>query len=126
MPKYHIEFEGVGEVKRKLGAGSAKKLRSRVGLIIEEGTRNMAEQAYQNAPKDTTALAQSILASVTKERPLQWFFGSTMPYAQRQEYEHDGNKHDPTPRRYYFRKAINQEKPVVRARLKDTVKDHFS
>lgn len=116
--KYKVEFSGIDGVQRKLGRRSAKELKRRVGLSIEQGTRDMAEQAYQNAPKDTTALAQSILASVEKEAPLTWYFGSIMPYAQRQEYEHK-------TKNAYFRRAIWQEMPVIHGRIASQVRDQF-
>lgn len=118
MPRYEVEFKGVGKVKRKLGRRGANQLRKRVGLAIEQGVDDMAEQAYQNAPKDTTALAQSILASVSKEAPLTWYFGSHMPYAQRQEYEHKTKK-------AYFRRAIWQEMPFIQERLEYIVESQF-
>lgn len=118
MARYKVTFKGVDKVQRKIGRKSANQLRRRVGIAIEEGTRDMAEQAYQNAPKDTTALAQSILASIEKEAPLTWYFGSTMPYAQRQEYEHK-------TKNAYFRRAIWQEAPVIGGRIKFMVRDQF-
>lgn len=119
MPRYRIEFSGdIRKVKREYGSRGARELKRRVGLVIEEGTRDMAEQAYQYAPKDTTALAQSIIASVEREAPLTWYFGSTMPYAQRQEYEHKTKS-------AYFRRAIWKETPFVYDRLTTVVKDQF-
>jgi hypothetical protein len=118
MPRYKIEFDGVGNVKRKLGKGAANRLRKRIGHAIKEGTYDMAEQAYENAPKDTTALANSIMGSVEREAPLTWYFGSTLPYAQRQEYEHKTKK-------AYFRRAIWQETPLIYDNISHMVKDHF-
>lgn len=119
MARYRIEFDsGIKNVKREYGRRGARKLKKRVGLAVEEGIRDMAEQAYQNAPVDTTALKHSILASVQKEAPLSWYFGSTLPYAQRQEYEHK-------TKRFYFRRAIRKEQPILRDRLGDIVKDQF-
>lgn len=69
--------------------------------VAEEYTDYMAEQASDNAPVDTGALANSILASVEKEAPMTYLFGSHLPYAQRQEYEHRTKK-------AYFRRAIWQ------------------
>lgn len=118
MPRYRIDFKGVDGVKRKLGKNAANKLRKRVGHAIKEGTYDMAEEAYENAPKDTTALANSIIGSVQQEAPLTWYFGSPLPYAQRQEYEHKTKK-------AYFRRAIWQETPLIYDNISHMVKDHF-
>jgi hypothetical protein len=118
MPRYRIDFDGVDLVKRKYGRSGARKLRKRVGLAIEEGVRGMAENSYQRSPKDTTALANSILASVQKEAPLTWYYGSTMPYAQRQEYEHK-------TKRGYFRFAIWEEAPIIKGRIEWIIGDTF-
>lgn len=118
MPRYKIDFKGVDDVKRQIGVGAARKMKRRVGLALEEGVRDMAENSYQRAPKDTTALANSILASVRKEAPLTWYYGSTMPYAQRQEYEHKTKKG-------YFRFAIREEAPILKARLAFIVRDQL-
>jgi hypothetical protein len=119
MPRYRIDFDGVDLVKAKYGKRGARKLERRIGLAIKEGVGDMAEQAYQNSPKDTTALANSILASVQREAPLTWYFGSTMPYAQRQEYEHKTKK-------AYFRRAIWQEAPIIKGRIEWMIGDTFS
>lgn len=116
--RYRYEFEGIDELRRRAGRKSANRLRKRVGNVIEEGVRDMAEDSYQMAPKDTTALAQSILTSVEKEAPLTWYYGSTMPYAQRQEYEHK-------TKRGYFRRSIAKNQILILSRLNDIVGDNF-
>ncbi|PAE24076.1 hypothetical protein [Bacillus sp. 7894-2] len=119
MVKYRIEFDdGIKNVKRNVGRRGAKKLRKRLELALEEGTHAMADRAADYSPKDTTALMHSILASVEREAPLTYYFGSTMPYAQRQEYEHK-------TKRYYFRRAIRKEQPHLWGRFEDIVKDQF-
>jgi hypothetical protein len=118
MARYRIDFDGIDKVTRKIGRKGANKLERRVGLAIKEGVEDMAENSYQRAPKDTTALANSILASVKKEAPLTWVYGSHMPYAQRQEYEHKS--------RYgYFRFAVWEEMPLIGDRIEVMVRDTF-
>ncbi len=118
MPRYRVDFKGVDDVRRQLGRGAARKMKRRIGNALEEGVRDMAENSYQRSPKETTALANSILASVQKEAPLTWYYGSTMPYAQRQEYEHKTKKG-------YFRLAILEEAPILHARLSFIVRDQL-
>lgn len=118
MPRYRFKFEGADDVKRHAGRRSARKLKKRIRTALEEGIHDMAEDSYEMAPRDTTALAQSIKASVTQENQMKWYYGSIMPYAQRQEYEHKS-------RRGYFRKSIAKNKVLIRDRMKYMVKDTF-
>lgn len=118
MPRYKIDVKGAAELKYKLGRQGADRLRSRVGTALEEGIRDMAEDSYEMAPKDTTALAQSILASVQKEAPLTWYYGSVAPYAQRQEYEHK-------TKRGYFRRSVNKNKIFIQDRIAYIVESQF-
>lgn len=115
MPRYKIEFDGVGNVRRSLGRGAARRIRKQAGVRVEQGVDNMAHRSFDYAPKDTTALAHSIMASVHKEAPLTWVYGSTMPYAQRQEYEHKTKK-------AYFRRAIWFEMPLLKESLEAMIK----
>lgn len=118
MPRYKIDFDGIDDLKRKAGRRGADRIRRRVGLALEEGIRDMADDSYDMAPKDTTALAQSILASVQKEAPLTWYYGSVAPYAQRQEYEHKSKKG-------YFRRSVNKNKGLIHSRIVDIINDQF-
>lgn len=80
-----------------------------LGDVVEEYTDYMAAQASDNAPIDTGALKADILSSVEREAPLSRIFGSDLPYAQRQEYEHK-------TKNAYFRRAIWQyEQPFYQA-----------
>lgn len=118
MVKYRVRAKGLNEVNSHFGSRAANKLRSRVGLALEEGIRDMAEDSFEMAPKDTTALAHSIMASVQKEAPLTWYYGSNMPYAQRQEYEHKSKK-------AYFRRSVNKNKILLKDRIDYIVKSQF-
>ena len=118
MPRYTTRVKGLDDVQRKLGRKNAGKMKGRIGRALEEGIEDMAEDSYEMAPKDTTALANSIKASIMQEAPLTWYYGSVMPYAQRQEYEHKSKKG-------YFRRSVNKNKGMVYERIVDITKDHL-
>lgn len=119
MPRIKIEVDGIGSVRKELGVAKAATLRRRIGTDIEQGTDEMAEQAHDNAPVDTGALKNSILASVQKEAPLTWVFGSHLPYAQWQEYNHATHG-------FYFRRAIHAEMRPLQEKLEHTVRRTLS
>lgn len=115
MPKWVFEYDGVDEVQDKLGKIAAKKLRKAIHVDINEGVSAMAERSYDYAPVETGALRSSILASVQKEGDMEYIYGSHLPYAQRQEYEHKTKK-------AYFRRSIREETPQLGSKIKSTIK----
>lgn len=110
------EFDNVYDA---LNIRNAKKMYRVVDDQLEEGIEAMAEGSYNMAPVDTTALRGSILASVTKLSRHHYLYGSTMPYAQRQEYEHKTKK-------YYFRRSVLKEAPEIQQDIRSTVKRYFN
>lgn len=115
MAKFKFDIQGVDEVQRALGRQAASALKRQVADDISEGVDAMAEGAYDNAPVETGALRSSILASVKREGLMEYIFGSHLPYAQRQEYEHKTKK-------AYFRRAIWAETPQLESKLAITIK----
>lgn len=83
-----IDVSGIEHVKAKLGSGAADDLERAIDLDIGVETRNMANDAADRAPIETGALKASIRYSVRREGKMQYYFGSWLPYALRQEYEH--------------------------------------
>ncbi len=92
----------------------SKELRRAIEGDIREGVDEMAEGSHKLAPVETGALKASILASVDKRGWAEYVYGSHLPYAQRQNYEHE-------TRGYYFHRAIWAETPELYAKLKITV-----
>lgn len=113
--KVRVDFRGIDEVEDALGHNARRRLNRHLANDIEEGTRDTAEQASDNAPVDTGALRASIVASVRREGKMNFIFGSHLPYAQLQEYEH-------VPYGAYFRKAIWQETPKIGDKIGFTVR----
>jgi hypothetical protein len=52
----------------------------------------MANESAEMAPRLTGKLKNSITASVEQESEGVWTYGSDLPYATRQEYEHRSKK----------------------------------
>lgn len=118
MAKYKIDFHGVDDVLDTLGSNNARIVKRIVDDDLEEGIDRMAERSYEYAPVDTSALKHSILASVTKLSRHHYMYGSHLPYAQRQEYEHKTKKG-------FFRRSVLHESPEIHAKIASTVKRHF-
>lgn len=113
-----IDVDGIEALREQLGNRAAKRIRKSVSSDIEQGVDQMAEDSYQKAPVETGALRNSIKASVKREGWAEYIYGSHLPYAQRQEYEH-------RPKAGYFRKAIWAETPELEAKLLITLKRHL-
>lgn len=93
-----IEVSGINEVRRKLGTKAAEGLGDALDLDVGVETRKMANNAADGAPIETGALKASIRYSTRRDGKMKWHFGSWLPYALRQEYEH-------VPKAGYFRRA---------------------
>ncbi len=117
-----IEVRGIKRVHKKLGMPAVKKLRDEIEDDIENGVRSMAKDSSKFAPIDTGALKISIIESVDKQGWAEYIYGSHLPYAQRQEYEHNGNVYDPTPRRAFFRKSIAKHTPLIEKKIINTIR----
>lgn len=121
MARFKAEFKGIRQVQKRLGLRGAARLRDDIDKDMRKGIDDMADTSFKLAPVETGALKISIKESKTKEGWAEYIYGSRLPYAQRQEYEHDGNKYDPTPKRGYFRKSVAMNTPKIEARLRATI-----
>lgn len=88
MLRFETKIVGIDKVRNKLGMRAAENLSDALDLDIAQETRKMAIQAAKNAPVETGALRSSILSSVRRDGTMTYYFGSYLPYALRQEYEH--------------------------------------
>ncbi len=114
-PKVKIKTSGVDEVMRQLGRKGARELAGELEGVVEDHTLEMANEAADNAPYKSGALANSIVQSVEKEAPLTWRFGSDRAYATRQEYEHETKKG-------FFRKALWRGRQPFRDAINEAIK----
>jgi len=106
--KIRIQASGFDEVIRALGSAAANRLEAAVEIDVAAGVRKMTLAAFKNAPVETGALRSSILKSITREGSMEYIFGSYMPYAQRQEYEHR------TKNRYLHRAVWSEQGGIER------------
>lgn len=106
---------GINKVRQRLGSAAAERLEEALETDVGVETRKMATNAAKAAPVETGALKISILSSTRRAGKLTWYFGSWLPYALRQEYEHKTKHH-------YFRNAyFGGMKPAERE-FKKTIK----
>lgn len=102
---------GVKEVLKRFenfyDAGTEKA----VGDTVETYARKMAADAAGNAPILDGFLKGSLASSPEAESITVWTFGSDLPYARRQEYEHATKK-------AFVRRSIWTNRAAYRAALK--------
>lgn len=117
MAKFEVKVKvtGINKVRMKLGNRAASDLADSMDILMGVLVRNTAGDAAENAPVDTGALQASIRHSTKRTREAEYIFGSYMPYAQRQEYEHK-------TKYAYFRKAMWKNTPIIEYELTQLVK----
>jgi hypothetical protein len=86
---FNVNVSGLNDVLRMLDDGPVK---TDLDRITEAYTRKMANETAQAAPVDTGKLKNSFPPSVRKEGDVSWSYGSDVPYAKKQEYEHRTKK----------------------------------
>lgn len=94
------------------------KLEAKIQTTMHVGVQRMAIDAYKFAPVETGALRASILRSVQHDRDIDYIFGSYMPYAQRQEYEHK-------TRKMYLHRAVWTNIVPLKKDLAKTIRRHL-
>jgi len=85
-----------------------------VGNTVETFTRKMANESSGNAPIKDGYLKGSLASSPEKLGPTEWSFGSDLPYALRQEYEHRTHKG-------FVRKAVWNNREAYRKAIKSRI-----
>lgn len=83
--RVNCQITGLNNTLRQLAPGPVKK---DISAVTEKYAHKMASESAQKAPVLTSALANSITASVRQEGDHTWTWGSHLEYATRQEYEH--------------------------------------
>ena len=105
-----LEIIGLDAVMSKFEKMGGSQTISDVDRVTETYARKMASEAALNAPVKTGALKNSLASSPRPApEPHTWQWGSNLPYATRQEFEHRSRK-------AFVRKAIwNNEKAYKQA-----------
>jgi hypothetical protein len=86
---FNVNVSGLNDVLRMLDDGPVK---TDLDRITEAYTRKMANETAMAAPVDTGKLKNSFPPSVRKDADVSWSYGSDVPYAKKQEYEHRTKK----------------------------------
>lgn len=92
--EFNVRVEGVADVLKMFDSVSADEAIRDIEKITETNARKMARDAADMAPIKTGRLKNSLAASPRKaeDEELTWIWGSDVPYATRQEYEHKSKK----------------------------------
>lgn len=109
---FSISVSGIQDAVKKLDAG---KVESEMDRLTETYARKMANTAEMKAPRKDGFLKASIGSSPKRESKGVWSWGSDLPYALRQEYEH-------ATQRGFVRSTIWQYRVEYRAAVKTLLK----
>lgn len=112
----NVKVQGVEKIMKDFSEkGIQAKIRA--DKVTETYTRQMANQAGDNAPVDSGDLRADVISSPRRLSDGVWEFGGTLPYARRQEYEHASNKG-------FIRKAVwDNRNPYREAIRREVTKD---
>lgn len=110
-----IRVTGLDEVLESLGERGGKRLAEEIDGIVEQVVFEMINDARTMTPRDTGKLANSIDMVDQDTKPMERTFGSDVPYATRQEYEHATQKG-------FMRKAVWNNRTYLRDEINDAIK----
>lgn len=82
---FRISVHGVDALIKQLDPNLVDR---EIDKLAETYARKMANSAALKAPRRDGYLKNSIVASVKRETRGVWSWGSDLPYARRQEFEH--------------------------------------
>ena len=87
--EFKINVSGIEATMKKL---DPRKVDREMNNLTETYARKMANSAALKAPRKDGWLKSSLVASPKRVRVGVWSWGSDLPYALRQEYEHKTKK----------------------------------
>ncbi len=91
--KLNVKVSGIDKVLRKLDRQLGDSAIADVDRITEAYVRKMANESAEMAPVKDGLLKNSIASSPQQSDEVHvWEYGSNLPYATKQEYEHPTNK----------------------------------
>lgn len=108
--RINVKVSGLDAVMKDFSAKGVMA-QYKADKVTETYTRKMANESAEMAPVDSGDLRASIAASPYKLKTATWEYGSRLPYARRQEYEHHSKKG-------FIRKAVWQNRNDYRAALR--------
>lgn len=86
---FTVKVTGVEDLVRQL---DVRHVEREANQVTKTYAMKMAVAAALNAPRKDGWLKNSLISSVKMESMGVWSFGSNLPYALRQEYEHKTKK----------------------------------
>jgi len=114
--KLNVQVFGIDDVLKKFAETGGEPAKRDLEKITETYARKMASESAEMAPVDTGALKNSISSSPRKAEgeEIAWEWGSNLPYATRQEYEHKSKKG-------FVRKAIWNNRTKYREAIRNRI-----
>lgn len=106
---FSVRVTGMDEVLKTL---DSDVLAWDLDKITETYARKMANESAKGAPRKTGKLKNSFPPSVQKEEECVWVFGSDLPYALKQEYEHRTKKG-------FVRKAVWNNREAYKNKIRE-------
>lgn len=110
MSKFNVRVEGLDKVMNSF-IKRASTAADNADKVTETYTRKMANESSEQAPYKTGALRSDVAASPRRIRKGTWEYGSRLPYARKQEYEH-------ASRRGFIRKVVWRNRTPYREAIK--------
>ena len=89
--RLNVKVDGLDKVMKDFSLKGIQA-QGNADKITETYTRKMANESGRMAPVDSGDLRASIIASPRRLQSATWEYGSELPYARRQEYEHRSKK----------------------------------
>lgn len=108
--KINISVKGINEVMKDFSIKGIQA-QERAENVTETYARKMANDSAGMAPVKSGDLRASIAASPRRIKLAVWEYGSHLPYARRQEYEHASKKG-------FIRKSVWKNRNDYREALK--------
>ena len=114
--KLNVKVAGLDDVLRKLDKQLGQQAIDDLDKITEAYARKMANESAEMAPIKDGPLRNSIASSpqVSDDDIHVWEYGSNLPYATRQEYEHKTNK-------AFIRKSVWNNREQYRAAIRKRI-----
>jgi hypothetical protein len=83
-----LDIRGIDDTIRRIAQHIGEEAWADIANTTEAYARKMANESAELAPLKDGALKNSIASSPEQVEPYTWEYGSDLPYATRQEYEH--------------------------------------
>lgn len=111
-----LDVRGIDDTIRRLAQHIGEEAWADIANTTEAYTRKMANESAQKAPLKDGGLKNSIASSPQKVDAQTWEYGSDLPYATRQEYEHSTHS-------AFIRKAVWDNEEDYRSAVERRVRN---